>query len=338
MAQQWTEHLTADGQAIDAQTNQLVEENLLVHTQLADALDRVAELEASQEPTPEPEPEPEPSRGMWVGSSLYNINGETNQEGYDRRTKEWGAAPEIVRYFFPGLPNGWPQYGTAPTVVSFKPPNFDMKGFGAGKYDTYMVAWLNSLPRDRKTRRVALWHEREDDIEKGMFTKADALAADARLKKLILAANERNGTLVRIGMVLMGWTVQEGSHRDIESYFGDFEYEWIGWDAYPGNTFDVDPDLSDTKYLYGECAKFAKEHGAKNWYICETATSNKGHELDVYDTLQAKWITGAVNVARDAGFKGWIYWDSITGTGQKNNYQIQGPKARAAMGAAIKAA
>ena len=340
----WTDHLTADGVAIDAEIQQRNDEVLAVQEQLGTALDENLELRRLlaeyQTPPPVPEPTPDPVTTMWVGTSLYTPGGETMAEGFARRTQDWGAEPEMVRYFFSGMPNGWPQFGSAATLVSFKPPNNDVKGFAAGKYDANVIAWLNSLPRDKKVRRIAFYHEREDNIEAGQFTKADAKAADARLHALILAANERNGTNLRFGLVLMGWTLDKRSGRNVLDYLPtDWKYDWLGWDAYPGNSFSLDlPNLDYTEELYGRCRDATKAHGAKNWYICETGTSNKGHDLAEYDTLQAKWITGACQIARDLGCKGWMYWDSVTGEGQANNYQVQGPKAKAAMGVEIERA
>ena len=340
----WTDHLTADGVAIDAEIQQRNDEVLAVQGQLGTALDenlllrqKLAEYET---PPPVPEPIPDPVTTMWVGTSLYTPAGETMAEGFARRTQEWGAEPEMVRYFFSGMPNGWPQFGKAATVVSFKPPNNDVKGFAAGKYDAQVVAWLNSLPRDTQTRRIAIYHEREDNIEAGQFTFADAKAMDARLNSLIDAANARNGTRLTFGLILMAWTLETASGRKLANYLPtDFKYDWMGWDAYSGNSYSLDqPDFKRTKSNFTACRDATKAHGAKNWFICETGTSNKGHDLAEYDTLQAQWITGAAQIARDLGCKGFMYWDSITGVGQQNNYTIQGPKAKAAMGAEIKRA
>ncbi len=343
MAGKWETHLAADGVTIDAEKAQADFIADQANAEVARLRDVEAELrrllEEAQVPDvePPPPPPPDPITQMWVGSSLYRAGGETQPEGYERRCSEWGVDDlELVRFFFDGMPTGWPQFGTANTVVSFKPPS--VKDFGAGKYDTQIANWLNALPRDKKVRRVAIYHEREDNIEAGQFTHADARAMDARMRKLIDEANSRNGTKITFGIILMGWTLDSRSGRNIDNYLKvDFKYDWIGWDAYAGNSFGMDlPDLEYTKALFGRCKAATENHGAKNWYICETGTSNKGHPLDEYDTMQAKWITGGFGVARDLGCKGIMYWDSVTGTGQANNYQIQGPKAKAAMGAEIK--
>lgn len=340
---EWTDHLTADGVKMDSQRAADAEAAAQASVVHAADLDRIAELEALLEPQvpPVPDPPPDPTTSMWVGSSLYTPGGETLQQGYDRRCSEWGVSDlEMVRYFFPGMPTGWPQFGSAATIVSFKVPNYDMKGFAAGKYDTQTKAWLNSLPRDGKARRIAFWHEREDEIASGKFTFADALAADEHMMGLIQDANSRNGTNLKFGLILMGWSLDPASGRDVNKYFprqGTFTYDYVGWDAYPGNSFSMDlPNLLYTETLFTRCAEATAAHGAKNWYICETGTSNKGHSLQEYDTMQADWIEGAFTLARELKCKGITYWDSVTGAGQQNNYQIQGPKAKAAIGAEIK--
>jgi len=342
----WTDHLTQDGQSIDAEKAQadLVADQANARAaQLQDENDALRKaLEEAQVPVdPPPPPPPDPKTQMWVGSSLYNPGGETMLQGYDRRCKAWGVDDlEMTRFFFPQMPTGWPQFGTANTVVSFKPSGYDVKGFGEGKYDSQTTNWLNSLPRDKKVRRVAIFHEREDDIEDHKFTFAEAKAMDRKMRTLIDEANARNGTKITFGIVFMGWTLQESSGRKIENYLPtDFKYDWIGWDAYPGNSASLDlPDFRYTKELFGKCKNATLAHNPKaNYYICETGSSNKGLDPVVYDGKQAQWIEGATKIALDLGFKGFMYWDSVVGTGPANDYQVKAPKAAAAMGVAIKA-
>src|SRR4051812_25036304 len=71
---------------------------------------------------------PAPPR-MRVGISMKD------QAQFTQRTVDFGVMPEIVRIFFPGLPGAVYAPAAVSPVVSFKPPNNDVAGFIAGKYD-----------------------------------------------------------------------------------------------------------------------------------------------------------------------------------------------------------
>ena len=279
---------------------------------------------------PEPAPEPAPKKTMQVGTSLHRESGETYDQAFARRTKNWGAEPELVRYFYPGLPSGsWPKFGGAQVVVSFKPTN--MGAFINGMEDSKFGAFLDTCAKDNEPKRISAWHEEEDDIEKGSITFAQAKQMDAKLKSLVVAANQRNpGANIRIGKVFMQWTLDSRSGRDIDNYLPtEWTFDWLGWDAYPG---DSPPSVDYTKVIYTRCKDATAAHGAKNWYICETGTQNHDNKSpDVYDSDQATWITGAVKVADELGCKGWMYFDSTVG----GDFRIKGPKGFAAMGGAI---
>lgn len=329
----YQERLSAIGAEADAENVQQQQDWLALQAQYAGALATIDELTKTDPPPPPP-----PAKGMFVGSSLYTGTGETQQDGFARRTTEWGAEPEMVRYFYPGLPTGgWPVFGGAQVVASFKPPNLDVVGFNAGKYDAQVKAWLGTCPRDGRPKRVAVFHEREDDIERGAFTFAQALQMDAHMHQLLLGAAISPDMNLRFGLILMQWTLDSRSGRKISNYLPTgYTYDWMGWDPYPGNVAGCDlPGLTATKAAYKSCADATAAHGAKNWVICETGTSNKQNlSADEYDKQQAAWITGSCQVARDLGAKGYMYFDSTVG----GDFRIKGPKAAAAIGAEIKAA
>lgn len=350
----WDTHLAGDGAAIAAEQATALQHALDLQAQLAETQSRFDTYKLSHpDPTPSPDPTPEPAptpiaKALLVGSSLYVPGGMSLQQGYDQRCAAWGVDDlDLTRIFFPQMAVGWPTYGSARTLLSFKPPSYDVKGFVAGKYDTAARNWLNALPRDKTPRQVCIFHEREDDIADGRFTFADARAMDDRMNDLVNEANARNGTNVRFGLVLMGWTLETGSRRDVNNYLpasGTFIYDWIGWDAYTGDSAGMDlPNLPRTEAVFGEAADVTKAHNSKaGIFICETGTANYGHTAAEYDTMQADWITGATNIARDLGFRGLIMWDSVDAVQAdgsvkpSDDYRVKGPKARAAMGAAIK--
>lgn len=321
--------LGAEWDATEAQLNTVTGEKSVLQDALTAAEAEIQRLKDLYEPE---EPTPTPRKKMRVGSSLYRESGEDHQEAFARRARDWGAEPEIVRYFFSGMPTGWPQFGEAQSVVSFKPPS--VRGMGQGQYDAQLNAWLDSLPKDNKVRRVAVFHEREDDIADGHFTKADARAMDAKMYRLIQEANTRNGTNVRFGLVLMQWTLDPKSGRNVNDYLPtDWTYDWMGWDAYGGDRPDQDlPELTGTRTAFTRCRDATKAHGAANWFICETGTRNHMNlPAAEYDARQAQWITGACGIARELGCRGFMYFDSTVG----GDFRILGPKGFAAMGAEI---
>lgn len=259
---------------------------------------------------------PKPPR-MRVGISVKD----TTQ--LSQRTTDFGVAPEIGRVFYPGLPtDSWKDYGL-PLVVSFKPPNNDVAGFIAGKYDGPVSEWLTTY-----SGRVAVYHEREDNIERGEFTMAQASAMDDHMRALVNKYGK-----ARFGIILMGWTLDPRSERTVTNYIPDRTlYDWLGWDSYPGDTPSNDlPGWTATRDWYTRCRD--NSFGLP-WLICETGTRNKNADpADVYDQRQADWINGAVAIARDLGCRGWTYFDSTVG----GDFTLKGPKAFAAMGAGIRA-
>lgn len=284
----------------------------------------IAELQGQGPPPPT----------MPVGSSLWTGTGETQADAFARRTREWGAEPELSRVFFSGMPNGWPTFGTSETVLSFKPPS--VRGMARGDYDARLTAWLDSLPRDGRPLRVAVYHEREDNIEGGQFTFADARGMDTKLHQLITEANARNGTNITFGLILMGWTLDARSGRKFNNYLptDGWMYDWFGWDAYPGDHATQDlPSLAWTTDSFTRCRDAGAALGVDEWYICETGTRNLGGlPADEYDQRQAAWITGACRIARDLGCAGFMYFDSTVG----GDFRILGPAAKAAIGAEIR--
>lgn len=316
------------GAKIDAENAAEAESWQALQVQYADALATIAALQ----PAPPPPPEPQ----MLVGSSLYTGTGETLSEGFTRRVHDFGAEPELVRIFYPGLPTGaWPLYGSALAIVSFKPPNYDMAGFVAGKYDTQVLAYLNAVPLDGRAKRVVVWHESEDDIAAKRFTAAQYRDGDAKLRQLANQVNSAKPKAnIRVGIILMAWTLDPRSGRTLADYDPTAELDFVGWDAYPGDTAGCDlPDLTATRKAFTACRDATKTIGGRNWFICETGTRNVLNESAAdYDTRQARWISGAFPIARELGCKGITYFDSTVG----GDFRLIGPKAQAALGAEIK--
>jgi hypothetical protein len=260
------------------------------------------------------QPPPPPMR---VGISVKD------QAQYDGRTADFGVAPEIVRIFFPGLPGKLPTLarGTG-TVVSFKPPSNDVQGFIDGKYDAPVSAWLTTY-----SGVVAVYHEREDNIERREFTLEQASRMDAHMAGLVKLYGRS-----RFGIILMEWTLNPKSGRAVEDYVDPTLYQWIGYDSYPADSATQDlPGLVWTQESFTRCRD--NSFGLP-WFICETGTRNKQNAPAAeYDARQAEWITRASALAETLGCRGFMYFDSTVG----GDFTLKGPLALSAMGEAIRA-
>jgi len=258
-------------------------------------LARIAELEGDPVPT------------MLVGSSLWRELGETHQDAFDRRTRNWGAEPEVIRYFFTDLPTTWPAFGNAKTIVSFKGNPVRV---AAGDHDTRLRAFAATVPADGQW---AYYHEREDNIERGDFTEAQWRAAFTRLQTIIGGDP---------GTILMGWTANPQSGRNTEKYTHGLGVDWIGWDTYPG------PDATDTRDKYELTVAATKAAGATRWSLCETGL----HEPNTRSPeTVAAWIPVACDIARELGYESWCYFDSTVG----GDFRLSDPIEWAAIGAEI---
>lgn len=321
----WADRLGAEGATVDAQISALQNQIDALQTQNAqtaaerdDALLQITALKAeigrlTATPTPTPSvsrsPSPSPSAtgtvtpaaSMLVGSSLYSGTNETSQQAFNRRCHDWGVCPEIVRHFYPGLPGGaWPTFGTGPTVVSFKVPS--IPGFAAGDNDAALRAFLQTVPADGRSHYITVWHEPEDDIIAGRFSFAQYRAATIHLQKL---ATEfaGSGKKIRVGQVLMGWTLDPRSGRDVNNYLVP-NLDFIGWDVYSGIT------AAEVTRDYTPAADVCDTEGVAKCFLTETAP-NSG--VNATQAQKATYITVSTKVARALGFDGYMYFDSTVG-------------------------
>lgn len=266
------------------------------------------ELTATPSPSASPSPSPStststPPATMPAGSSLYRESGETHQEAYDRRCTNWGVCPEIVRYFYESLPSGsWPNFGDSTEVVSFKVPS--MGGFASGANDSQVSGWLADVPKDGTTHYVALWHEPEDDIATGRFTAAEFRAGVAHLQQLA-AEFDGTGKRIRVGVVLMGYTVQASSGRNVENYLVP-GLDFYGWDIYTSPT-----DTADTRTKYALASTKCDADGVARCFLTETGPRVEGGTPS--QSTKAAWVTQSAQHARTLGFDGWMYFDSTVG-------------------------
>jgi hypothetical protein len=163
------------------------------------------------------------------GSSIYQEPGETFDQAYDRRVKEFGSMP-VDRVFYPGLPKAWPGnagYGSSKAVVvSFK---VSPQQVLTGAYDATLSNWFATAPRDRDVYWT-YFHEPEDNIEAGDFTAADYRAAWQRISMLSLKANNDR---LHATLILMCYTLTSASGRSFADYYAGSAYiDVLGFDCY----------------------------------------------------------------------------------------------------------
>jgi hypothetical protein len=266
--------------------------------------------------TDDPQCQPTASNSMRVGVSLHREPGEDYHAAYVRRTKDWGISPEMVRIYYPGIPTGpWPAFHDAPTVVSFKVPDFPT--LFSGGYDQALTNFFNHIPNDGQPHYVAFFHEPEDDIARGTFTADEFRNAYAYVEQLLERGNLAETKDISFGLILMGWTAQPQSARQLADYLPTTTPDFIGWDVYPGVSAD------DVKAKFGAVMDVSQQVGVAETFITETAPP-------AWTTQQerAEWIPMAIQVARDLNFDGLMYFDSTVG----GDFRLTSPDAWEAIG------
>ena len=254
---------------------------------------------------------------MRVGTSLHRETGESHLDAFNRRARNWGAEPEVVRYYFSGLPSAWPVFGAATTIVSFKGTPSDVVG---GRNDTAYRAFFRTAPTDGKPHKFAYFHEPEDDIEAGRFTATQYRAAAERIARLAAEANAENPARnLQSGTILMQWTTDPRSGRTFRDYVSAAT-TWVGLDVYPGPGEDL-------KNRYQRCADLGVTLGVPV-AICETAPSNPGARPAAE---VAQWIHDACTLGRSLGFTEWCFFDSTVG----GDFRLTDPLEWVAMGEEI---
>lgn len=301
---------------------------------LASAVAELADCrEQLPDPDPEPEPEPEPKPPAFqLGSSLHRETGETLQTAFNRREATWGnVEPMTLRVFDEALPwEMWPQIGdddglagTAdkprPVIVSCKAPPAEV---AAGRHDDAIRAAFRSCPTDGLVHRWAFWHEIEDNIEDGNFTRAQYRAAEARVRGLAIEVATPEMKLRR-GWIGMGWTWLSGSGRNPDDFMPETLPDFIGVDVYPG------PTAADIKNRLTLVKNWCLDRGITEYWVTEWGL----HQPYLYDGQQtADFLPRFVDIAIELGFRGAQYFDSTVGGDFRLDKQVE----RDAMGALIR--
>ncbi len=236
-----------------------------------------------------------PSGTLKVGTTLSNFDGETRQEAYDRRTAQFGE-PESVRVFETDDP-AWVNYGNALEVMSFK---FLPAEVLAGQHDAELKALFASTPVDGERHPWVYWHEPENDA-----FSAESFRLATEYVGRIADQYDTPQTKLAQGVILMGWTVQAGSGRNVVDYLPQTGYkvDWLGWDVYTSGG-------DGTREEYGLAAQASVANGYKRYYITETGL----HNPETYTADQhAAFILESTQIAADYGFRVFTYFDSTNG-------------------------
>jgi hypothetical protein len=271
----------------------------------------------TEEPTVDPTPTPEPTAPTPTPTPTQTSGGVDTKFGASvyQGSRTWGDAladshqayggMEVVRVFYPGLPSGWP--GRAgevggDIVVSFKAPPTEVL---SGKHDALFANWFNNAPRDREIW-WAYFHEPEDDVEAGHFTAQQWRDAYRRIAGF---ANAANNPRLHNTVILMCWTVNPRSGRDVNNYFpGADVVETMGWDCY--NSAADSGGFLKPEDMYSKAVAASREFGV-GYGIAETGSKLPANDPD--GTRRAEWLgtIGQWLEQNDAEFV--TYFDSIVG-------------------------
>jgi len=241
----------------------------------------------------------QPAATLCGASFTTEAAGETYQEALARIDGYYNGL-EVVRIFYPGLPQAWPgklDTGGRPMIVSFKAPPADVI---AGRHDAALGTWFRTAPRDR----VVWWtyfHEPENDIEAGSFTAAQFRQAWQRLAGLADAAGNPD---LRATLILMGWTLEPGSGRNWRDYYaGPQHVDVLGWDLY--NLSWRNGNYRPPADNFQRVVAVSQAEGLP-FGIAETGTPILGSDDG---TGRADWLRGSVDYLTAAGAQFVAYFD-----------------------------
>jgi hypothetical protein len=235
-----------------------------------------------------------PNSGTMFGASLDLANGGGFSQALAAQDSRFGKLG-VVRVFYPGLPAAWasrPELANRTSVVSFKLNPADVL---SGANDSRLLNWFNTAPRSAQVY-WSYWHEPENDKQLNL---AQYRAAWQHITALSRRANNPN---LHATLILMGYTVHQGSGRDWHDYYpGSASVDVMGWDVY--NTGAKKGKYTDPASLYGPVAAVARSVG-KPWGIAETASK-------VVDSTSARasWLRSTTSYLDGAGAQFVAYWD-----------------------------
>ena len=238
------------------------------------------------------------------GTTAPREGGETLGEAVARQDARYGRV-RTLRLFFGGMPGDWASIreatGARPVVVSFKA---DPVQVAAGAYDAQFTEWFATAPTDVRTW-WSFWHEPEDDIERGGFTAEQYRAAWAHLDALETAVRNKN---LRSTLILMCWTLENGSNRDWHNYYVPGAIEMMGWDCY--NAGYKNGNYRTPEKMYAQVLEIATETALP------FGLSEFGSVIAVGDddgAARADWLDRSSAYLAANGAKFVTYFDSNIG-------------------------
>jgi hypothetical protein len=206
--------------------------------------------------------------------------------------------------------------------------NLPPAGVANHQYDAQLKTFISSTP---KNIILALWHEPEENIEKGQFTAAQFVAAQRVFANLVHSLNATNNAQRRVSITLMSVSVTGFQGRNPNNYWpgkdanGKNYADLVGFDAYAWphatNTPGIPAGYTDgVKWLtaaglLNPLIKWAHTIGSP-WMISEF-----GYLEDVHNpTHRAATITDVVNYARANSAVAVEYWDA---NGQRADWRLR---------------
>ncbi len=206
--------------------------------------------------------------------------------------------------------------------------NLPPAGVANHQYDAQLTTFIKSSP---KNVILDLWHEPEENIEKGQFTAAQFVAAQRVFANLVHSLNSSDNAQRRVAVCLMRVTVNHYKNRNPNNYWpgkdanGKNYADLIAFDAYAlphaTNTAGIPPGYTDgvnwqsPSTILGPLVKWAGTIGSP-WMVSEF-----GYLEDVHDPMRrANAITAFVNYARQKAAVAVEYWDD---KGQRADWRLR---------------
>lgn len=190
------------------------------------------------------------------GASLNFQDHPDWQAALDAADDTYGGLESVRLFYQPGNLPTWPgqvDTGDRPAMISFKAHPQEIIDNADGVLD-HMQQWFADAPSD-KDIYWTYFHEPEDEIENGDFGAEEYREA---WEVLAATAEEVGGENLHATLILMEWTLRDGSGRDWTDYYaGDDVVDVMGWDPY---NFD-ETAYPDVEEFFSEILKVRDETG-----------------------------------------------------------------------------
>jgi lysophospholipase L1-like esterase len=245
------------------------------------------DLSEPEEPTTIPEPG-DPDYEIVEGTTLFGWCA-TSESHLENRVANLGyVTPEVWRMFYGDIPSvttaavGSPIWGNdIPVNVSFKP---DIRG-SVSVWSPRLESFLRKGRIDGRVTYVTVWHEPENDLDEAWMASTTnfrrALNEVTRICRKLTA--EGVGRFYSTP-IMMDWTINPASGRDIGDWLDGTDYDVIGFDIYPlaGSVISAiePPPFSsmDVKESIDRCEQWAIDNN-KPWCIPEMGTGRYDAEM-----------------------------------------------------------